>query len=103
MTFGRPSTRSQRSYRVHEAKLVRSIVDEVDLVARRNSASTVTVIRIEIGARSHVTSQSLKGQFEVMAQGSLAQDADLDITLGTDAEAPDAADVRVKSILIEDA
>ena len=85
---------------MHEARLVRDLVTEVDSVARRNAASRVDVIHIEIGAHSHVTPTSLENQFEVMAHGSLAQGAGLEITRVADTAGPDAFDVRIVSIVV---
>jgi Zn finger protein HypA/HybF involved in hydrogenase expression len=88
---------------MHEAKLVRDLVTEIDSVARRNSASRVDVVHIEIGAHSHVTPASLERRFEVMAHGSLAQGAGLEITRIDDTTGPDAFDVRIVSIVVEEA
>ena len=88
---------------MHEAKLIRDLVAEVDSVARQNSANRVSVVRIEIGKDSHVTPASLEGQFEVLAYGSLAQGADLEITHSGDAKASDPFDVRIISIVVEEA
>ncbi len=87
---------------MHEAALVRDLVREVDSVARENSAGHVQTVRIEIGALSHVTRESLEGQFEVLAQGSAAQGAHLDITRSGARNAANASDVRIVSIVIEE-
>ena len=87
---------------MHEAKLVRDLVREVDSVARQNSSDRVEVVRIEIGASSHVTKETLAGQFEVFSQGSPAEGALLDISQATDRTASDAFDIRIVSIVVMD-
>jgi hydrogenase nickel incorporation protein HypA/HybF len=87
---------------MHEARLVQDLVREVDSVARRNASDCVDVVRIEIGARSHVTVETLTGQFEVFSQGSAAEGALLDISQATDQTADDAHDVRIVSIVVKD-
>ena len=87
---------------MHEAKLVRDLVREVDTVACQNSSDRVEVVRIEIGASSHVTKETLAWQFEVFAQGSAAQGALLAINEATDKTADDAFDVRIVSIVVKD-
>ncbi|NIA25380.1 MAG: hydrogenase maturation nickel metallochaperone HypA [Gammaproteobacteria bacterium] len=85
---------------MHEAKLVGDLVSEVEKVALANAAGHVERIRIEIGALSHVMPETLKGHFEILAQGSPAQDAHLDITKSDDHTAKDAFDVRLVSIVV---
>jgi hydrogenase nickel incorporation protein HypA/HybF len=87
---------------VHEASLVRNVVAEIDSVAREHSAARVDIVRIEIGADSHVTSDALRARFEVFAQGTLAHDAELEITEASDSAVPDAFDIRIVSIVVED-
>ena len=87
---------------MHEARLVRDIVAEIENVARSAHADRVDSVRIEIGALSHVTPDSLEGTFELLAHGSPAQDAHLDISRSADMAAPYAHDLRLVSIEVED-
>jgi Zn finger protein HypA/HybF involved in hydrogenase expression len=87
---------------VHEAKVVQDVVAEIDSVARKNSAARVDVVHFEIGAGSHITSDALRAQFEVFAQGTLASDAEIEITEMSDGAAPEPFDVRIVSIVVED-
>ena len=87
---------------MHEARLVRDLVDEIDRVAAREHADHIHTVRIEIGALSHVTPDSLQGTFELLAHGSPAQDAHLDISRSEDQYAIDAHDVRLVSVSVED-
>jgi hydrogenase nickel incorporation protein HypA/HybF len=87
---------------MHEARLVRDIVAEIENVARSAHIDHVESVRIEIGALSHVTPDSLEGTFELLAHGSPAQDAHLDITRSGDMAAPYAHDLRLVSVEVED-
>jgi hydrogenase nickel incorporation protein HypA/HybF len=87
---------------MHEARLVRDLVAEIDRVASQEHVDRVDTVRIEIGALSHVTPDSLTGTFELLAHGSLAQDAHLDITRSSDQTAAYAHDVRLVSVSVED-
>ena len=84
---------------MHESKLVGDILSAIERVAVANNASTVEVVRIEIGALSHVTPDGFTGHFTVASQGTVAQGAVVDITKSEDQSAPDALDVRLVSIV----
>jgi len=84
---------------MHESKLVGDILSAIDRVAQANNATTVEVVRIEIGALSHVTPDGFTGHFEVASHGTVAQGAIVDITKSEDQSAPDALDVRLVSIV----
>jgi hydrogenase nickel incorporation protein HypA/HybF len=87
---------------MHEARLVRDLVTEIDRVATEEHAGHVDTVTIEIGALSHVTADSLQGQFELLAHGSAAQDAHLAISRSTDRAAAHAHDVKLVSITVGD-
>jgi hydrogenase nickel incorporation protein HypA/HybF len=84
---------------MHESKLVGDILSAIERVAQANNAGSVDVVRIEIGALSHVTPDGFTGQFEVASHGTVAQGAVVDITKSEDQNAPDALDVRLISIV----
>jgi hydrogenase nickel incorporation protein HypA/HybF len=82
---------------MHEANLVRQLVRKIDSVARENSVQHVDLVRIEIGSQSHLTSETLRAQFEVLSHDSLAQGAQLDVR-----EVPETDDIRIVSIVAGD-
>ena len=84
---------------MHESRLVTDILSTVERVADANNAGKVEVIRIEIGALSHVTPDGFSGHFDLVSRGTVADGARLDITKSEDLDAPDALDVRLVSIV----
>lgn len=84
---------------MHESRLVTDILTEIDRVAAANGVDHVSVVRIEIGALSHVTPDGLAGHLSMMSTGTVADGAELDITKSTDSDAPDALEVRLVSIV----
>jgi hydrogenase nickel incorporation protein HypA/HybF len=84
---------------MHESRLVTDILSTVESVAEANNAGEVEVIRIEIGALSHVTPDGFSGHFDLVSRGTVADGARLDITKSEDLDAPDALDVRLVSIV----
>jgi hydrogenase nickel incorporation protein HypA/HybF len=87
---------------MHEARLIRDLLSRIEQVARDEQADRVERVRIEIGAQSHVTPESLRAQFELHAHGSVAQAAALDFTRSNDQTAADSHDIRLVSLTVSD-
>lgn len=64
---------------MHEMSLAEAVVRIVTDKARAASVSRVTVVRLEIGALSHVEPAALSFAFEAVAPGTPAQGARLEI------------------------
>ena len=84
---------------MHESRLVTDILSTVESVAEAYNADHIEVIRIEIGALSHVTPDGFSGHFNLVSHGTVADGACLDITKSDDLNAPGALDVRLVSIV----
>jgi hydrogenase nickel incorporation protein HypA/HybF len=64
---------------MHEMSLCESVLQIVESTARRNGASRVRSVRLEIGRLSHVEPDALRFAFDVVTRKSLAEGARLDI------------------------
>ena len=64
---------------MHEMALAESMLEIVEQTARGNGARRVTMVRLEIGALSHVEPEALRFCFDVVTRESLAEGARLDI------------------------
>ena len=64
---------------MHEMALAESMLEIVEQTARGNGARRVTLVRLEIGALSHVEPEALRFCFDVVTRESLAEGARLDI------------------------
>ena len=84
---------------MHESRVVTDILSEIERVAAVNTVDRVEVVRIEIGAMSHMTPNGFSGHFELVADGTVAEGAHLDITKSKDREAPNAQSVRLVSVV----
>jgi hydrogenase nickel incorporation protein HypA/HybF len=86
---------------MHEARLMRDIVAKLEEIADEEHADHIDGVQIEIGAMSHVTPESLEGHFELLTHHSPAEHAHLEFTKSTNVAAPDAYDVRLVSVTVE--
>ena len=64
---------------MHEMALAESILQIVEDHTRGAGAEKVVVVRLEIGALSHVEVSALRFGFEAVSKGSLAEGARLEI------------------------
>ena len=86
---------------MHEARLVRDLVSKIEEIAEEEHVDHIEGVKIEIGAMSHVTPESLEGTFELLTHHTVAEHADLDISKGMDSAAPDAYDIRLVSVSVD--
>jgi len=63
---------------MHEMSLMESLIDLAEGEARKHGASRISVIRVELGALSHVDPHSLRFCFDAVTRGSLAEGARFD-------------------------
>ncbi len=66
---------------MHELSIAENIVSLVAEQAERSGFSRVRVIRLELGAFSSVEEQALRFCFGAAAQGSAAEEAELDVVV----------------------
>ena len=64
---------------MHEMALAEGVLGIVEDHARRAGSDKVLVVRLEIGQLSHVMPEALSFAFMAVSQGTLAQDARLEI------------------------
>ena len=64
---------------MHEMALAESMLEIVEETARRNGASRVTAVRLELGALAHVEAEALRFCFDAVTRGGVAGAARLEI------------------------
>lgn len=64
---------------MHELALTENIVELIEEESRKQGFSRVRVVRLDIGALSHVEPEAIRFCFEAVARGGVAESARLDI------------------------
>lgn len=64
---------------MHEMALAESVIEIVERTARKAGAARIGLVRLEVGALSHVEPRALRFAFEAVSVGSLAEGAALEI------------------------
>lgn len=86
---------------MHEMSLMNNLMRQIEALAREHDATTVSGIKIRLGALSHFSKEHFKEHFDIVAKGSLAEDARLDIELLTDENDPLAYDIVLEEIEVD--
>jgi len=71
-------------------------------VSRDNNGSKVVGIQIKLGALAHISPEHFMEHFKDAAKGTVAEDARVDIEVGTETTDPHAQDIRLQSLELED-
>lgn len=88
---------------MHEAGLMKGLMRKILEIAEENGSGRVVTVSVWLGALSHMSPEHFAEHFEEAAQGTLAQGARLNATLSTDTSHPNAQDILLESLDLEDA
>lgn len=87
---------------MHETGITKSLVHEVERLARRYGSPKIVALNIHVGALCPFSEDHVREHFNQEAQGTVAEHARLNIERGIDPTEPLAQDVALVSIEIED-
>jgi len=83
---------------VHEYSLMADLFRKIDGISRENDNGKVVVVRVRLGALSHITPEHFEEHFVEFAKGTPAEGASLEITQLEDAKDPNAQDIILDSV-----
>ncbi len=83
---------------MHEGSLMKNLMRKIESVAKEQSASRVTRVRVTLGALSHMDEAHFKEHWDAVAPGTVAENAEIEVTLDTDAGNALAQEVVLESI-----
>lgn len=86
---------------MHEAGLMRDLMDKVAAVCSEHGAARVVAIEIWLGALSHMSPEHFAEHFATASPGTPAEGARIDIEASDDIEHPNAQDILLKSVEVE--
>jgi hydrogenase nickel incorporation protein HypA/HybF len=86
---------------MHEASLMTSLMNRIKTIAEAENAQRVTSVSVWLGALSHMSEAHFAEHFEHAAAGTIAEAAELDITLSEDTAHANAQDIILEGIEVE--
>ncbi len=86
---------------MHEHGLIRDLLRKLDAIVAREGAKRVRIVRVRLGALSHLSPEHFLEHFERETAGTCAEGATAEVELATDPTAPDALGVVLVSVDVE--
>ncbi|MFT4584703.1 MAG: hydrogenase nickel incorporation protein HypA/HybF [Gammaproteobacteria bacterium] len=86
---------------MHEASLIRDLINKVTVLALEEDAARVTVVKVWLGALSHMSADHFREHFDHASKDTIADGALLDIDVSTDIHDPNAQALLLRSIEVE--
>jgi Zn finger protein HypA/HybF involved in hydrogenase expression len=85
---------------MHEQALVLDLLRKVESLAREHRAKARRV-KIRIGPASLISPEHLRAQFSLLARGTAADEADVEVLIDTNGFSEDGQEVVLESVEIE--
>ncbi|PIP74139.1 MAG: hydrogenase nickel incorporation protein HypA [Nitrospinae bacterium CG22_combo_CG10-13_8_21_14_all_47_10] len=87
---------------MHEQSLMADLMRKINSVGKEQQSNKVTRVKVRLGALSHISADHFREHFVLAAQGSCAEEAELDIEVLTDLNDPHAQDIMLDSVELEE-
>lgn len=87
---------------MHEASLMANLMRKLNEAARTQRARRIVGVSVWLGALSHMSAEHFSEHFAQAASGTVADGAELDIAVSDDIGNPNAGDVLVKTVRVEE-
>ena len=87
---------------MHEMSLIHDLMRKIETIARDQNAGRIAGVKIRLGALAHISAEHFREHFEEEAKGTMADGAKLDVVTLTDEDDPQAQDIILESVEVED-
>jgi hydrogenase nickel incorporation protein HypA/HybF len=87
---------------MHELTLLTEIMHKIEQVAADEHASAVTLVSLELGALAHISPEHLREHFEIASRATVAEHARLEIAVASDIADPNAQEIILRSVEVEE-
>lgn len=88
---------------MHEMSLINDLMAKILRVARDNGAARVRSVTLQLGPLAHISPEHLREHFVEAAVGTVAEHAALVVETLTDIHHPQAQDIVLKRLEVDDA
>lgn len=87
---------------MHEMSLMKDLMAKVITVVRDNHARRAVSVDVWLGALSHISPDHFTEHYVEAARGTVGEGARLNITTSDDVDDPNAQEILLKNIEVED-
>jgi hydrogenase nickel incorporation protein HypA/HybF len=82
--------------------LIHDLMRKIEMIASDQKATQVAGVKVRIGALAHISADHFREHFEEEAKGTIAEGARLEVQMLTDENDPQAQDIILESVEVED-
>lgn len=87
---------------MHEMSLLRDLLRKIETLAAEQDARRVVAVGVRIGALAHISAEHFREHFIDGTRGTVAENARLDIEMNDNTADPQAQDIVLTHIEVED-
>jgi hydrogenase nickel incorporation protein HypA/HybF len=87
---------------MHEFNLINNLLRKAETVALNNQAHRITRVTVRLGSQAHISEAHFRDHFSLASQGTMAEGAELVIETSQDFDDPNAQDILLKIVDVDD-
>ena len=87
---------------MHEFSLIADLLRKIETVSRENADARVLSVKVKLGALSHISSDHFREHFEHAIKNTVIEGAKLEVEDLTDIHDPNAQEIILDSVEVED-
>jgi hydrogenase nickel incorporation protein HypA/HybF len=87
---------------MHEMSLIHDLMRKIETIARDQNAVKVVGVKVRLGALAHISADHFREHFDEESKGTIADGARLEVVALTDENDPQAQDIILDSVEVED-
>lgn len=87
---------------MHEFSLINDLMRKIAALAAEQQAKRVVRVKVKLGALCHISADHFREHFVEAAEGTVAEHAKLEIEFNPDENHPNAQDILLDSVEVED-
>jgi hydrogenase nickel incorporation protein HypA/HybF len=85
---------------MHEYSLMADLFRKIEEISSENNNSPIVLVRVKLGALSHITPDHFKEHFVEFSKGTAAENAEIEVEQLHDTKSPEAQDILLDSVEI---
>jgi hydrogenase nickel incorporation protein HypA/HybF len=87
---------------MHEAHLIQDLIRKILKISEENGGKKIIGVKVKLGALSHMSPEHFQEHFGQASQGTIAEGAELIAEELTDINDPNAQDILLESVDVEE-
>ncbi len=87
---------------MHEQSLMADLMKKIELLVQENGAKKVASLKVRLGALSHISPEHFREHFVQASKGTCAESANLDVVVQGDLDDPNAQEILLESVELEE-